>query len=71
MPELSQEISRAIALKKGNNEFALFFFGPDQWTAEIGNTSHYVNLGESSGELVGAGKTPELAVADLLRQLGG
>jgi hypothetical protein len=36
------------------------------WRAEIGNTCSNVRLGESDGEFIGDGDTPEKAVAMLI-----
>ena len=68
--DLAQLIAQAIEKKQGNKEFALFFgWGDEEWCAMIGNPSDWVPLGETSGEFVGEGATPEAAVIALLAEL--
>ena len=68
MTDLSELIAAVIEAKHGDKQFALF--GDETgWTAEIGNESNCVSLGEAAGEYMGSGETPELAVAALLRTL--
>jgi hypothetical protein len=71
---LSELIAAVIKAKRGNAEFALFYFGggdddDDDWRAEIGNTNSFVMLGEASGEYRAEGGTPEEAVSRLLAAL--
>jgi hypothetical protein len=74
--DLSALIARAVELKRGNREFALFWYGTDgyqydggQWSAQIGNTSQFVSIGESEPEFDGAGATAEEAVIALIEVL--
>lgn len=66
---LQQLMSLCIAEKRGNNEFALFYLGPDYWSAEIGNRSEHVMLGEVQGEVRSYGKDAHEAVRNLLKRL--
>jgi hypothetical protein len=66
MQGLSSLIQRCIEQKKGNKEFALFYLLDVEhtWLAMLGNELP-VPLGESSGEFMGAGLSPEEAVENL------
>ena len=65
---LSEMIAKAIELKDGNKEFALFYMDHDKtFFAEIGNpASHAVMLGESSGEVGFEAMTADDALKGLL-----
>lgn len=65
---LAAKIARAIDLKQGDKDFALFF-SCDFWEAHLGNSSGCVMLGEVSGDFIGGGATPEAAVDRLLEKL--
>ena len=73
---VTSTVTRAIDLKQGNKEFALFFYTPSgayvdaPWEAHLGNAHTYVSLGEVEGELMGTGLTAEAAVSALLEKLG-
>jgi hypothetical protein len=54
--------------KYGNTEFSLTKCD-DVWTAEIGNPSQYVSIGEIDGEFRGTGKTIEEALVNLLHNV--
>jgi hypothetical protein len=60
-------IDAAIDKKQGDKQFLLSY--DEMWWAEIGNPVSAVRLGESGGEYVGRGATPEEAVKELLEKL--
>ena len=70
--DLDYLILEAVAKKRGNNDFLLSFIeigdGCD-WTAEIGNPTDYVRLGEVDGEVFARGKSPRHAVESLIAKL--
>jgi hypothetical protein len=68
---LSEMIAECIQMKPGDKEFALFFYGQNEWDAHIGNESEIVCLGERAGEFSAPGSTPEEAVRNLLETLRG
>lgn len=63
--DLESLIARAIELKRGDKEFALFF-AQGKWEALIGNTCKAVYLGESDPEFDAEGKTPRESVIALI-----
>lgn len=66
---LDQLIQACIAKKVGNKEFALFFIPPD-WSADIGNPTSVVMLGEARGEICSdEHPTAIAAVAQLLERI--
>lgn len=69
MADLATLIQQCIDAKQGSEEFALFYFEPGWWRAEIGNTATSVMLGEASAEYSRRGKTPQQAVERLLSAL--
>jgi hypothetical protein len=72
MNDLRRLIDAAINLKPGDKEFMLYYstFGTvpsGEWTAEIGNASSPVLLGDGTGEIKTAYfLTPEEAVDSLI-----
>ena len=70
---VEQLIAECIAAKAGNKELALYYDGSDEgefpWTADIGNPSKYVNIGEVTGEYRGFGKSAKEALIALLDRL--
>jgi hypothetical protein len=74
MSDLKTLIAQAISMKEGNKELALFYHptgnAQTDWSADLGNPSRHVNLGESVGEFRSdCCSTPEAAVQDLIEQL--
>lgn len=67
---LTDLIQKAVSLKQGDTDFALFFHHGGGWTAMIGNTCKYVLIGESDPEFSAHGDTAEQAVQDLITKLG-
>lgn len=47
--DISKEVKKIEALKKGNKEMA-FFYEAGRWNLSVGNPSCYVMLGEVAGE---------------------
>lgn len=68
---LSEMIAECIRIKPGHKAFALFYMGPGEWEAHIGNTCCSVMLGEAAAEFEERSATPELAVSALLDSLRG
>lgn len=66
---LAALILEAIAIKKGDHEFCLYYHAEKYWTAGIGNTSIHVLIGESEPEFNAEAETPEEAVAILIHML--
>jgi hypothetical protein len=75
---LTELIAEAIRLKEGlggNTEFMLYYWGDGEWSAEIGNRSRNVNLGEIGGDYESRDKDrrchkiPEDAVSQLIENL--
>jgi hypothetical protein len=75
---LADLMNEAITMAPGNQEFALFYNGTqpyvvdrpnEHWCAQLGNTSKYVSLGESTPEFYGEGATAEAAVLALIAKL--
>jgi hypothetical protein len=69
MSDLAGLITEAIAIKKGDHEFCLYYHAEKYWTASIGNTSIHVFIGESAPEFCAEANTPEEAVAILIHML--
>lgn len=63
---LKDLIDKTIEVKFGNDEFALFYLGPNHWRAGIGNPSCHVLLGEVAPELTADATTAIDAVRALL-----
>lgn len=68
---LEELIEEAVSKKKGNQEFALFYFPAWKWRAALGNPSSFVGLGESEGELEAEGVSAKEVVQSLIDQLDG
>jgi hypothetical protein len=69
---LEEKIARAVELKAGNKEFALFYDPgghEGDWWAAIGNTCVHVNIGEAGGEIQTSGQTAAQAVDALISNL--
>lgn len=69
---LNDLILEAIAKKRGDNDFALFYSdlgeGMD-WSADIGNPTRCVSLGEVKGEISERGSTPIEAVKAIIARM--
>lgn len=62
-------ILECIQMKTGNKEFALFYMSEGDWTAEIGNPTSCVMLGEASAEFSADGRSAIEAVENLILDL--
>lgn len=61
-------IQDALKKKIGNKELMIYWHGYE-WTAEIGNPSPVVYLGESEGEYKGSGLSIEEALINMIDAL--
>lgn len=70
--DVTEELKKIIAAKKGNKEFAIFHNsgGGEGWSFELGNPSQYVSLGEVEGEISTSGNTLEEIILKMKKKLG-
>ena len=62
-------IDEILALKQGNQELMIYRHDAEKWTAEIGNRTSAVMLGEINGEFDGEGSSIIGALESLLKKL--
>ncbi len=66
--DMKSLLTQALALKPGE-EFMMTFDGVIEWRVEMVNPSQSVAFGETEGDFVGEGSTPEAALQDLIPKL--
>lgn len=70
MMDVKKELMAIIDAKTGNKEMAIFFMPENEhWCIELGNTSSFVLLGETKGELESYDSTLEGAILKMKDKL--